>query len=143
MVPEFAALWHQLIATVKERGMAPIVESTLERWFPEPFRRANPAVMDEVRKMIRRTTVPGYLGCAGAFLGLALEERLPQIKARTLYVSGADDHRGGPPPLMAGLAAKVPGARHVSVPDAAHIANVQNPAGFNRILVDFLKEKNS
>jgi 3-oxoadipate enol-lactonase len=143
MVPEFAALWHQLIATVKEKGMEPIVEPTLERWFPESFRRANPAVMEDVRKMIRRTTVPGYLGCAGAFLGLALEERLPRIKARTLYVSGADDNRGGPPPLMAGLAARVPGARHVSVPDAAHIANVQNPSGFNRILLEFLKEKAS
>ncbi len=141
MVPEFAALWRELIATVTAKGIEPIVEPTLERWFPEPFRKANPAVMDGVRKMIRRTSVPGYLGCAGAFLGLALEERLPKIRARALYVSGADDHRGGPPPLMAGLAAKVPGARHVSVPDAAHIANIQNPEGFNRILIDFLIQK--
>jgi 3-oxoadipate enol-lactonase len=41
--------------------------------------------------------------------------------------------------LMAGLAAKVPGARHVSVPNAAHIANIQNPKGFNRVLEDFLQ----
>jgi 3-oxoadipate enol-lactonase len=141
MVPDFAALWRQLIATVKAQGIEPIVEPTLERWFPEPFRKANPETMDAVRRMIRRTSVQGYLGCAGAFSSLALEARLPEIKARTLYVSGADDHRGGPPPLMAALAAKVPGARHVSVPDAAHIANIQNPAGFNKILLNFLKEK--
>jgi 3-oxoadipate enol-lactonase len=141
MVPDFAALWRQLIATVKAQGIEPIVEPTLERWFPEPFRKANPQTMDAVRRMIRRTTVKGYLDCAGAFSGLALEARLPLIKARTLYVSGADDHRGGPPPLMAGLAAKVPGARHVSVPDAAHIANIQNPAGFNKIVLNFLKER--
>ncbi len=141
MVPDFAALWRQLIATVKAQGIEPIVEPTLERWFPEPFRKANPETMDAVRRMIRRTSVQGYLACAGAFSGLALEARLPLIKTRTLYISGAEDHRGGPPPLMAGLAAKVPGARHVSVPDAAHIANIQNPAGFNRILLDFLKEK--
>jgi 3-oxoadipate enol-lactonase len=139
MVPEFAALWRELTATVKAKGIEPIVEPTLERWFPEPFRKANPQIMDAVRRMIRRTSVPGYLGCAGAFMGLALEERLPLIRARTLYLSGADDHRGGPPPLMAGLAAKVPGARHASVPEAAHIANIQNPAGFNRLLTDFLK----
>ena len=41
---------------------------------------------------------------------------------------------------MAGLAARVPGARHVSIPDAAHIANVQNPDGFNRTLREFLTE---
>ena len=141
MVPDFAALWHQLIATVQAQGIEPIVEPTLERWFPEPFRVANPATMDAVRKMVRRTSVQGYVGCAGAFLGLALEDRLHLIKARTLYLSGADDHRGGPSPLMAGLAAKVPGARHAAIPDAAHIANIQNPAGFNRALGDFLREK--
>src|SRR5213078_619657 len=32
MVPEFATLWHQLIATVKAQGIEPIVEPTLERW---------------------------------------------------------------------------------------------------------------
>ena len=139
MVPDFAALWHQLIATVEAQGMEPIVEPTVQRWFPEPFRNANPATMDAVRRMIRRTSVEGYLGCAGAFLGLALEDKLPLIKARTLYLSGADDHRGGPSPLMEGLAAKVPGARHAAVPNAAHIANIQNPDGFNRLVMDFLK----
>jgi 3-oxoadipate enol-lactonase len=141
MVPEFAALWHQLIATVKAQGIEPIIEPTLERWFPEPFRAANPALMDAARRMVRRTSVPGYLGCAAAFLGLALEDRLPLIKARTLYLSGADDHRGGPSQLMAGLAAKVPGARHAAIAGAAHIANIQNPDGFNRALGDFLREK--
>jgi 3-oxoadipate enol-lactonase len=91
--------------------------------------------------MIRSTSVAGYLGCAGAFLGLAIEDRLPRIPARTLYVSGAADQRGGPPALMAGLAAMVPGARHVSVPDAAHIANIENPQGYNRVIADFLREE--
>ena len=141
MVPDFGALWHQLIATVRTQGIEPIVEPTLERWFPEPFRAAHPALMDSVRGMIRRTSVQGYVGCASAFLGLALEDRLHLIKARTLYLSGADDHRGGPSQLMAGLAAKVPGARHAAIPDAAHITNIQNPAGFNRALRDFLREK--
>src|SRR5712671_5283685 len=70
MVPEFAALWRQLIAIVEKQGLEPIVEPTLERWFPEPFRKAHPQVMDAVRRMIRRTGVPGYLGCARAFMGL-------------------------------------------------------------------------
>lgn len=139
MVPDFAALWHQLIATVEAQGIEPIVEPTLQRWFPEAFRAANPQAMDAVRKMIRRTSVQGYVGCANAFLGLALEDKLPLIKARTLYLSGADDHRGGPSALMAELAARVPGARHAAVPDAAHIANVQNADGFNNLLMEFLK----
>jgi len=138
MVPEFAQMWHRLLDTVKSKGVEAIVEPTAQRWFSEEFKQANPAALDAVRRMIRGTSVAGYLGCAGAFVGLALEDKLPRIRARTLYVSGADDKLGGPPALMAALAAKVPGARHVSVPRAAHIANIQNPAGFNHVIADFL-----
>jgi 3-oxoadipate enol-lactonase len=90
--------------------------------------------------MIRRTSLNGYLGCVGAFLGMDVEKDLHRIKVPTHYLSGADDKVGGPPALMAGLAAKVHGAKHASVPGAAHIANIQNPAGFNELVVRFLKE---
>jgi 3-oxoadipate enol-lactonase len=140
MVPDFAVLWHGLIETVNKNGFESIVEPTAQRWFSEEFKAAHPDALDRVRAMIRRTSQEGYLGCVGAFLGLDLEERLASIRARTLYVSGAQDKMGGPPALMAGLAAKVPGARHISVPKAAHIANIQNAAGFNKVLGDFLGE---
>ena len=139
MVPDFAAMWHKLRDTVRQNGLESIVEPTVQRWFSEDFKAAHPEVLDKVRAMIRRTSFEGYMGVTAAFLGLALEDRLHQIKAPALYVSGADDKLGGPPALMAGLAAKVPGARHVSVPKAAHIANIQNPEGFNRVLEEFLK----
>ena len=138
MVPEFAALWHKLRDTVRQNGLESIVEPTVQRWFSEDFKAAHPEVLDKIRKMIRGTTQQGYLGVTGAFLGLAAEDQLGRIKAPTLYVSGADDHLGGPPPLMQGLSEKVKGARHVSVPKAAHIANIQNPGGFNQVLEEFL-----
>ena len=40
---------------------------------------------------------------------------------------------------MKGLSGKVKGARHASVPNAAHIANIQNPEGFNQVLGEFLQ----
>ncbi len=138
MVPDFAVMWHKLRETVGQNGVESIVEQTAQRWFSDEFKAANPRVLDAVRSMIRGTTLDGYLGATAAFLGLDVEERLPRIKARTLYVSGAEDKLGGPPELMRGLAGKVPGARHVSVPGAAHIANIQNPPAFNRALREFL-----
>jgi 3-oxoadipate enol-lactonase len=138
MVPDFAALWHKLRDTVKQNGLEAIVEPTVQRWFSEEFKAAHPEVLEKVRSMVRRTTLEGYLGVTAAFLGLDLEDKLGRIAAPTLYVSGADDKLGGPPPLMAKLAETVPGARHVSVPNAAHIANIQNPLEFNRVLTDFL-----
>jgi 3-oxoadipate enol-lactonase len=133
-------MWHGLIDKVKKDGVESIVEQTAQRWFSDDFKARNPGVLDEVRAMIRRTTLDGYLGCVGAFLGMDVERDLGRIRVPTHYLSGAEDKVGGPPALMAGLAAKVPGARHTSVPGAAHIANIQNPAGFNKLVVDFLKE---
>lgn len=139
MVPDFAAMWHKLREAVSTNGLESIVEPTVQRWFSEDFKSRHPEVLEKIRKMIRSTTQEGYMGVTAAFLGLDVEAELGSIKAPTLYVSGAEDKLGGPPALMEGLAAKVKGARHVSVPNAAHIANIQNPEGFNRVLMDFLR----
>jgi 3-oxoadipate enol-lactonase len=141
MVPEFAAMWHKLREVVAEEGVEGVVEATAQRWFSDEFKAANPQVLQNVRNMIRGTTTLGYLGASAAFLGLDIEDKLPQIKAPTMYVSGAEDKLGGPPELMAELAKKVPGAQHRSVAKAAHIANIQNPAGFNSLVADFLKRQ--
>ena len=140
MVSDFAILWHGLVEKVKASGVESIVEPTAQRWFSDEFKAANPHVLESVRKMIARTSRDGYLGCAGAFLGLALESSLGKIRVPTHYVSGAEDRLGGPPELMERLSRKVPGARHSSVPKAAHIANIQNPGGFNLVMTEFLKE---
>ena len=139
MVPDFAAMWHKLRETVQKNGLETIVEPTVQRWFSEDFKAAHPEVLDKIRKIIRGTTQQGYLGVTAAFLGLDVEDRLHAIKAPTLYVSGANDHLGGPPALMQELSEKVAGAQHVSVPNAAHIANIQNPEGFNRVLAGCLR----
>jgi len=141
MVPDFAALWHKLREAVGKDGVEVIVEPTVQRWFSDEFKAANPQALQNVRNMIRGTTTLGYLGVTAAFIGLDIEERLPQIKAPTLYISGAEDKLGGPPDLMEKLAKKVPGAQHRSVEKAAHIANIQNPARFNTVLGDFLKRQ--
>jgi 3-oxoadipate enol-lactonase len=141
MVPEFAALWHKLREAVAKDGVEVIVEPTVQRWFSEEFKAANPQVLQKMGNMIRGATTLGYLGVTAAFLGLDIEARLPQIKAPTLYISGADDKLGGPPELMNELSKKVPGAQHRSIPKAGHIANIQNPTAFNNVLADFLKRQ--
>jgi 3-oxoadipate enol-lactonase len=138
MTPEFAAIWPAFVEAVKRHGMEAMVEPTVQRWFTEDFRAANPDVIDRVRSMIRATDPLGYIGCIAAFLTLHFGEKIASIASPTLYVSGADDHLGGPPAIMQELADRVPGARHVSVPNAAHICNLQNPSWFNQVLSNFI-----
>lgn len=138
MEPDFAAMWHELADAVRQGGVASIVEPTAQRWFSEDFKAANPERLEAVRSMIRATSKNGYLGLVAAFLGLDLEDRIGRIAAPTLFLGGAQDRLGGPQDIMRRLAGKVPGARYVSVPQAAHIANLQNEAEFNRVLLAFL-----
>lgn len=139
MTPDFAAVWPSFVATVREHGMEGMVEPTVQRWFTDDFKAAHPEVLEAVRAQIRGTNPLGYYGCIAAFLKLDFQGQLERISVPTLFVSGADDHRGGPPEIMQGLAAAVPGARHVSIPHAAHICNIQNSEGFNVVLGDFLR----
>lgn len=139
MTPEFAAMWPGFVETVKKHGMEGMVEPTVQRWFTDEFKAANPQILDKVRAMIRSTDPRGYFGCIAAFMTLDYTGGLADISVPTLFISGADDHIGGPSDIMAPLADAVAGARHIAIPDAAHIANIQNRDGFNQVLGDFLR----
>lgn len=66
----------------------------------------------------------------------AVMASLPEIAVPTLVVVGADDA----PYLAAAdyMAAKIPGARKVVIPNAGHAANVDQPALFNAEVLGFL-----
>jgi pimeloyl-ACP methyl ester carboxylesterase len=64
---------------------------------------------------------------------------LPEIAAPTLIIVGEEDildfHE-----IAARFAAEIPGARTVVLPGAGHMANMDAPEAFNRVLLDFLAE---
>ena len=64
-------------------------------------------------------------------------DSLPKIAVPTLVVVGAGDG-----PFLAAfeyMAAKIPGAKKVVIPDAGHAANIDQPEAFNRTVLDFLE----
>ncbi len=137
LTPDYEAIWPPMIETARASGVEAIVERTASRWFPEPFREANPETVKKVRAMIRRTSLDGYLGCIAALLTLDLGGRVQDLAVPTLFVSGAEDFLGGPPEMMQELADSVAGAGHVTLPGAGHICNIANPHGFTRALGEF------
>ncbi len=139
MAPELAAVWPGLVEAVRANGMEAIAETTVQRWFTDDFKAANPDVLDSVRAQILGTNPLGYFGVVAAFLTLGFGERIDKIAVPTLFISGSDDQRGGPSAVMQGLADVIPGAKQVSIPNAAHICNIQNPEGFNAVLGSFLR----
>jgi len=130
-------LWQERIKTAETKGMEPLAQSTLERWFTEAFRKSNPAVVDGVRKLIVSTPVAGYAGCCQAIPKINLTSRLKEIKCPILVIVGADDP-GTPPSMAKEMHDNAPGSRLVVLPQAAHLANLEQPAGFTRALEEFL-----
>jgi len=133
-----APVWAERIKTVESKGIAPLAEPTLERWFTEPFRKSNPAVVDGIRKLILATPVAGYAGCCHAIPKIDLAARLKEIKCPILVVVGADDP-GTPVSMAKEIHDNAPGSELVVLPAAAHLANLEQPAAFTRALEDFLK----
>ena len=136
---DFAAAWGPRIELARSRGMDALVEPTVERWFTPSFRDRNPPEIEKIRAMIRTTSVAGYIGCADALKGIDTVRRLGDIRCPVLAIGGAFDPPA-PPALMADLAARIEGARHVVIADAAHMAHIEQPDAFNRELGTFLAE---
>jgi 3-oxoadipate enol-lactonase len=130
--------WLDRIKTAETKGMEPLAQPTLERWFTEPFRKKNPAAVEAIRKLIVSTPVAGYAGCCHAIPKINLTARLKEIKAPILVIVGADDP-GTPPAMAKEIHENAPGSRLVVLPQAAHLANLEQPEGFTQALADFTR----
>jgi len=134
---EAAPLWAERIRTAESKGMEALAQATVERWFTEPFRNNSPQIVSEVRKLIVSTPVAGYAGCCNAIPKINATARLKEIKCPILVIVGADDP-ATPVAMAKEIQDNAPGAKLVVLPQAAHLANLEQPAGFTRALRDFL-----
>jgi 3-oxoadipate enol-lactonase len=140
-IPEAGrAMWDERIAAVESGGIASQVEATLERWFTPPYRSAHPDVMEWIGGMIRGTPVAGFIGCGRAIQGLNLTAELPKIRVPTLVLPGEKDP-GTPPALSEIIHDAISGSDYAVLPDAAHLANIEQAAAFNDMVTQFLKRK--
>ena len=87
--------------------------------------------------MLASTDPEGYAACCEAIAGMDLVGRLDAIAAPTLVVAAALDP-ATPPEHGEVIRSGVRGARLVVLPDAAHLANVEQPDAFNRAIVAHL-----
>lgn len=131
-------MWGDRMQLAREHGMDALVESTLARWFTEPYRKARPDVMARIGADIRATPVPGFAGCCHAISKVDLLERLPEIRCPVYVIVGEHDH-GTPPEMARQIHENLPGSELLVIPSAAHLSNVEQPEIFNRALVDFLR----
>jgi 3-oxoadipate enol-lactonase len=135
--PDAAKMWGERIATARDKGMEALVESTLGRWFTEPYRNAHRDVMERIAGYIRSTPVAGFIGCCHAISRVDYLARLKEIRIPALVLVGEHD-QGTPPEAARAIHENLPGSELKIIPSAAHLSNVEQAQIFNDALLGFL-----
>jgi len=133
-----AAMWADRARIARSEGMAALEQPTLSRWFTEPFRLAQPALMERVGAMIRGTAVEGYAGCCAAIAGTDTLAALASLKLPVLVMVG-DQDAATPPAAAEAIARAWPGAGFVVIEGASHLSNLEQAGVFNEAVLGFLR----
>lgn len=126
------------IKGIEERGLQPFAEDFVKKVFaPQTLSRNKPCV-ESIRGAILRNDPRGVCFASRAIMSRTdTTPILSQIKVPALVMTG--EHDGLTPPAVGrAMADAIPGARFVGIPDAGHLSSLENPAVFNKHLLDFL-----
>ena len=131
--------WLNRIKAVNEGGIAAIADTVIATWLSADFREREPQASMEMKAMLLASPVQGYLACCEALSRLDQRELLPRIKSPTLVIAGRYDQAT---PIAAGelIRSRIPRAS-MTILDAAHISNVEQPHAFTEAVVGFLTQR--
>jgi 3-oxoadipate enol-lactonase len=129
--------WLQRAATVRSCGLEAIADTVLALWFtPETHRKA-PGLVLAYREMMVSAEREGYAGCCEALADWNPGDELTTIRTPTLVLAGSEDP-ATPPAQGEAIAQRIPAARLSVIAGAGHLANLEQPEAFNRLLLDHL-----
>jgi 3-oxoadipate enol-lactonase len=124
---------------VKEGGIAAVADTVIAGWLTADFREREPQIAANMKAMLVATPVQGYLAACEALSTLDQRELLAKIKSPTLVIAGRHDMAT---PIAAGeyIRSQIPGAS-LTILDAAHISNVEQPHAFADAVIGFLMQR--
>ena len=133
------ANWDARIKAVREGGLAAVADSVVAGWLTADFREREPQITAGMKAMLGASPLHGYLACCEALRLLDQRELLSTIKSPTLIIAGRHDTAT---PIAAGeyLRSRIPGAS-LTILDAAHISNVEQPHAFTDAVTGFLTQR--
>lgn len=115
-------------------------EAALVRWFTDQYRAAHPEIMDEVRGWILANRKEVYADIYQVLVDGVSELVAPSkaIEVPALVMTGDEDY-GNSAEMSKSIASDIELSEVVILPGLRHMAKIENPALFNRHLLDFLK----
>ena len=128
----------KVIGLAKEQGPAAVIEQMIPKLLSENTRANRADVVETVRTIASRQSTDGVVNAL-----IALRDRpdaslgLDTVSAPTLVLVG--EHDAVTPPLAASsMGARIWGSKVVTIPDAGHLSNLENPEAFNAAVLEFL-----
>ena len=127
------------------RTMGPqsTVEAALERWFTDPFRQANPKLMNKIRQWVMANRKEVY-HTIYKVLATGIDEIVkpnPALICPSLVITGDQDFGNGPEMAFA-IAAEIPGAKTLVLPALRHMALAEAPHAVNKPVRTFMDSLN-
>jgi len=135
--PEVKARRDELVAIVRERGMAPVPERQLPKLLG-PDAQRDPGLVRLVREIVLEATPAGLMGAAVAMASRAdVTPRLAAITCPAVVIIGTED---AIIPLAEAnaMAAALPRGRSVPIAGAGHLANLEASNVFNHAILDLV-----
>ncbi len=123
------------------RTMGPqsTVEAALERWFTDPFRQANPKLMNKIRRWVMANRKEVY-HTIYKVLATGIDEIVkpnPALICPSLVITCDQDFGNGPEMAFA-ISAEIAGAKTLVLPALRHMALAESPKAVNKPIRDFL-----
>lgn len=137
--PDRQANRENVARLAETQGTEAIADLQLPNLISDYTRQHDPSVETRVRQMINAATRPGI---AAASRGMARRadsgDLLAGISCPTLVIVGEQDALI-PPSEVQAYAGHIPGAQFVSIPNAGHLSNLEQPDMFLAIISSFLR----
>ena len=123
------------VASAESDGMAPAIETTLERWFTKDFMAKGGG--EPTRRRLLADDPNEWARGWRAIAQLDTAPRLNEIKVPTLCIAGELDP-ASPPAALGEIAKRIEGAQLAVLPGAPHMMQIERPKEFAATVGAFL-----
>jgi pimeloyl-ACP methyl ester carboxylesterase len=124
--PEDTAKVRGVIAAIRQRGIAPVLETLKDRWFTPDFAACRPEVIERRMQQVIDCDPEVFLSVFDIYAETEMSPWLEEIQAPSLVVTGEFD-LGCSPRLNQCIARTMPNAELIVLPELRHAILLEAP----------------
>src|SRR3984885_6851679 len=133
-----AARVRGVVASMRAKGIPPVLETLKERWFTPEFAARCPEVIERRMQQVIDTDRDVFLSVFDIYAETEMAPWISEIRHPSLVLTGENDG-GCSPRLNAQIAASMPNAELVILPALRHAILLEAPEAVAAPVLDFLR----